>query len=190
LVPVEPSIAPLRPGFVSVGSADGFVSPGTAQSGDLAIASADGRDWDSTALTPDCPSGQLVAGPAGLIVIGSAGDPHSPVETWCSSLDGRSWMRLPEYPPVGVAGGEVECRGQCAGGFLLGDGARIVAYRGYPGQAAWTSFDGRAWTRLALSGSRPTGGDWFWRQEAILTAIGLLFIDTEDGSTGFGAPET
>jgi hypothetical protein len=80
----------------------------------------------------------------------------------------------------------------CADGILLGNGERMVAYRGEPDQAAWTSFDGRSWTPLAFSGSRPTGlSELFWHTfDENLTPIGLLFLTTSDGSAWLDTPKT
>jgi hypothetical protein len=169
----------------------GFVAVGDTPTGSVALASVVGRTWTSSALPAACPAGDLTAGPAGLILAGSEGDPHGPTEVWCSSLDGRSWQRLSGYPPLGVAT-VGSCRGVCADGILLGNGERMVAYRGDPDQAGWTSFDGRSWTPLALSGSRPTGLSELFGYPfgEILTPIGLLFLDTDDGSAWLGTPKT
>lgn len=169
----------------------GFVSVGSTPTGSVALASADGVAWTRSSLSATCPVGGLTVGPAGLVVAGWEGDPHSPVEVWCSSLDGRSWRRLSGYPPLGVAT-PGSCRGVCPNGILLGDGERMVAYRGDQGQAGWTSFDGRSWRSLAFSGSRPPawGGAFAYPYQTVLTPIGLLFVNADNGSTWLGTPET
>jgi hypothetical protein len=174
-------IAAFAPGYVAVGS-----SPTKA----VAIASSDGQAWTGSALAAGCASGGLVVGPAGLIVSFEVGDPHSPQTEWCSSLNGRSWRPLPGLPPLGYSTAMDECRGTCQNGILLGNGERMVAYRGYPKQAGWTSFDGRSWRRLAFSGSRPTGWtDAFGGEyRTLLTPIGLLFVG--NGSAWLGVPQT
>jgi hypothetical protein len=174
-----------------VSFAPGFVSVGSNGKKDLAIASADGRTWTSAPLPARCPRGweSLKVGPAGVILVGQEGDYHSPTEVWCSSLNGRSWRRLPGYAPLAAAS---ECRGVCSTGILEGDGERMIAYRGYPSHAGWTSFDGRSWTPLAISGNRPPGwtgadGDPY---SAILTPIGLLLVRFDDGSAWLGTPRS
>ncbi len=176
-------IAAWSPGFVTVGS-----SPTKS----VALASLDGRAWTSSDLPTTCPAGQLTIGSAGMIMTSSVGDPHTPVAVWCSSLDGRTWQGLPKYPPLGVSTAENECRGVCSNGILLGNGERMIAYRGYPAQAGWTSFDGRSWRALAFTGSRPTG----WTEPGgyqfaeVVAPFGLLFIDADSGSVWLGTPRT
>ena len=171
-----------------VAFAPGFVAVGSAPTGSVAIASADGRAWTSSAIPETCPVGDLTAGPAGLILAGQEGDYHSPTEVWCSSLDGRSWRRLSGYPPLGVSSADDECRGVCPNGILLGDGERMVAYRGGSGQAGWTSFDGRSWRRLTFSGGEPEGWN-DWQVRTLLLPIGLMFVNN-DGSAWLGTPKT
>lgn len=166
----------------------GFVSVGDTPTGSVALASADGRAWTSSALPASCPVGDLTVGPAGLILAGWEGDAHSPTAVWCSSLDGRSWRRLAGYAPLGDA---IGCRGVCPDGVLLGNGERMVAYRGDPSQAGWTSFDGRSWHPLGLSGSRPTGwgGAYAYPYQPFLAPFGLLFVNANDGSAWLGTPK-
>jgi hypothetical protein len=84
------------------------------------------------------------------------------------------------------------CRGMCPNGILLGNGERLVAYRGPPSQAGWTSFNGRSWRRLAFSGPRPAG--WTdasgYPYRTLLTPIGLLFVNAETGAAWLGVPRT
>jgi hypothetical protein len=180
-------IAAFPPGFVSVGS-----SP----DGAVAIASADGRTWTTSKFPAACSPGQLTVGPAGLIAAFDEGDPHTPQTIWCSSLDGRAWRRLPGIPPLGYAKGASaqECRGTCPNGILLGDGERMLAYRNHvhAKQAGWTSFDGRTWRRLAFTGRRPKpwqAPDGYEVRE-LLSPIGLLIVNTQNGSAWFGVPQT
>lgn len=72
--------------------------------------------------------------------------------------------------------------------MLLGDGERMLAYRGGEQQAGWTSFDGRSWRRLTFSGSGPTGWN-DWQVSALLLPIGLMFVNN-DGSAWLGTPKT
>lgn len=166
----------------------GFVSVGDGQ----AIASADGRAWEKTLMSEDCSSGELSVARDGMIVSFEVGDPHTPQTTWCWSPDGKAWRVLRGLPPLGYAREADECRGTCPGGRLLADGERMIAYRGYPRQAGWTSFDGRTWTRLALSGARPRG--WGksdgYQFTTLLLPNGLLFINTGTGAAWFGVPRT
>ena len=172
--------------------APGFEAVGTTPTKSVAIVSADGRNWATSALPAACPAGDLAAAAGGLINVGSLGDPHSPVETWCGSIDGRSWRPLTGYPPLGpwVVGNE--CRGTCANGILLADGDRMLAYSGYPRQVGWTSADGRTWQPLLFAGGRPTG--WTeaagWQFTKILTPLGLVLISSQDGAVWLGAPLT
>lgn len=170
----------------------GFVAVGSTPTKDVALASADGRAW--TTLPATCPAGDLIVGPAGLILSFEVEglDKHFPQTMWCSSLDGRSWRTLPNLPPLGYSQASDECRGICPNGILLGNGERMLAYRGYPKQAGWTSFDGRTWKPLTFSGSRPTGWDApnGYQFTTILTPIGLVFINSDNGSAWYGQPLT
>lgn len=186
------SIVAFPPGFLDVGYGGGAKS---GVYGPRALASSDGFYWRSTSLPAACPPGSwgLVAGRSGVILIGQEGDPHGPTETWCSSLDGRTWRRLPGYSPLGTIP-EGACRGTCANGSLLGDGTRLIAYQSAPRQVAWTSFDGRTWRRLALTGALPSDsrdGSYGWEYEKLLLPIGLLFRRWDgSGSVWFGNPRT
>lgn len=170
----------------------GFLAVGSTPTKSVALTSADGRTWTSTALPTACAPGSLTAGPLGLIVSFETGDPHTSMTNWCSSLDGRSWRALPTLYPIGYSQVNDECRGVCPNGVLIGDGDRFLAFRAYPRQVGWTSFDGRAWQPLAFSGSRPTGmtSPYVYQYEKILTPIGLLFVDLEHGTAWFGRPLT
>ena len=153
-----------------------------------------GRPRLDATLPATCPAGDLTVGPAGLILSFEVEglDKHFPQTMWCSSLDGRSWRTLPNLPPLGYSQASDECRGICPNGILLGNGERMLAYRGYPKQAGWTSFDGRTWKPLAFSGSRPTGWDApnGYQFTTILTPIGLVFINSDNGSAWYGQPLT
>jgi hypothetical protein len=171
-------LAALRPGFVTVGEA-------------LALVSADGWSWRSKPLPAECPSGELVDGRSGVILVGQEGDYHWSTETWCSSADGRTWRRLPGYPPLGPRPEGFVYRGIGPNGALVGDGERMIAYRGAPRQAAWTSFDGRTWRRVAISGELPpiaTDEPLAWRYDKTVLPIGLLYRDSESGRVWLGVP--
>lgn len=177
------SLVAFPPGFLAVGS-----TPAKA----LAISSADGRAWASRALPSACAPGYITVGRLGLIVTFVEGDPHSPKTVWCSSPDGRAWRVVSRLAPIGLwdTPDAQECRGTCPNGILLGDGERMFAYRNYRTQVGWTSFDGRSWRRLTFSGSRPAAwSDPFGNQlDKIVTPLGVLFIDVNNGSGWFGQP--
>ena len=160
----------------------------------IAITSSNGRDW---ALHPIPVAGfdphlgatasQLVLGPEGLIAQGGTGGAPN-AHLWWSSLDGVSWTQLSEYPPLGTwFGFEDPGSGRSPNGTLIGNGDRMLAYRGEK-PAAWTSFDGRSWARLVIDGQRPS---WESRQypNLILTSVGVIGIG-RDGTTWFGEPRT
>jgi hypothetical protein len=180
------------------GSGSGYVAVGASGPGHIAgvaLSSSDGRHWLSHALpTPGLDphtapnANAIVVGPDGLIVTGSDGLAPG-TELWWSSARGGPWSRLLRYPPLGVWTGEGEGSGLIANGNLLGDGERILAYRGGTKPTAWVSTDGRSWRTLTTSGSGPTNaGDWPV-QTLILTPIGV-FGTGDDGSSWFGQPVT
>jgi hypothetical protein len=164
----------------------GYLDVGSSGAGDIALASSDGFAWQGTSLPAACPAGALVAGRSGVILVGYEGDPHGPTQTWCSSPDGRTWLRLAGYPPLGTSP-EGSCRGICANGTLLGNSERMLAYRAAARQLAWTSSDGRSWTPLALAGTLPV--NFSYRLVQFLLPIGLFFVDLENGSTWIGVPQ-
>ena len=76
-------------------------------------------------------------------------------------------------------------------GSLVGDGTRLIAYQSAPRQVAWTSFDGRTWRRLTLTGTLPSASrdDSYGWQYEVLLPLGLLFRRwDESGSVCFGVP--
>jgi hypothetical protein len=95
---------------------------------------------------------------------------------WWQSSDGRDWRRLDGYPPLGPR----ICTGEGCGagpdGILVGDGQRMVAVRGGPDAAAWTSADGLAWRQLTGTGDLPDTRVL----EVVLLPGGVLL---SDGST-------
>jgi hypothetical protein len=153
----------------------------------VALSSSDGRHWvardlpHAAGFDPRLGSSApgLVVGPEGLIAMGGDGV-MSTIEVWWSSVSGRTWIRMPGYPPLGVdpkaeAGSRIN-------GNLFGDGERILAYRGGDKPVAWTSSDGRSWRTIAIGGSRPTGSGTL-----VLMPIGVMWIG-DDGSSWFGEP--
>ncbi len=149
-------------GFVLVGTQASSIDPGPA----VAMFSSDGTAWSvpspmiagaGAALASTAPEwgvNTLLEARGGLVAKG--GSYSTPGEAiWWHSADGRHWVDLPRWPPLGPT----TCTGAgCGGqpnGTLLADGSRMVAIRGGTGAAAWTSSDGIAWRRLAVGGEAP-----------------------------------
>ena len=61
----------------------------------------------------------------------------------------------------------------------------MIAYRSDGKDAAWTSFDGRTWHRLALSGGNLPPPD----RDPVIMPGGILWSGN-DGSTWLGTPST
>ena len=175
--------------FVAVGSSGGLADGRNARP--VAVTSTDARHWIMHFL-PIAPGDlyagaaaqSVLAGPAGLVVTG--GTYSTPgLELWWSSRTGASWSAIAHYRPLGTWTGQGEGTGLMANGNADGDSSRLIAYRGGSAQAAWTSRDGRTWTRLRILGSPPPesgpGGD------VRLTAIGLCYRDPTSG-VWFAAP--
>jgi hypothetical protein len=186
-----------RDSVVAFGS--GFLAVGEESAGDtvraVAMTSSNGSQWASQRLprTGFAPgwiprglgtsAGQLVAGSAGLIAIGGiASAPGAGL--WWSSLDGRTWRPLPKFPPLGIWFGDSVGNGTQPNGTVVGNGERMLAYRSEGNDAAWTSFNGRSWRPLAISGARPPSDQGV---AAILLPVGLMWIGS-DGSTWLGEP--
>ena len=161
----------------------------------VVLSSGDGRTWVRRKLPtsglrpyPGGSAGRIVAGPRGLIVVGSE-DGVPGRELWWSKVAGKAWSRLKDYPPLGTWNGDGEGTGLIPDGTLVGDGERLIAYRGGATSKGWTSPDGRSWQGLRISGAGPTNaGDWPL-QALILTPMGVL-ATSDDGTTWFGTPRT
>jgi len=187
-------VAGFRSGFIAVGDNPGAL--GNTGGGEtvraVALSSPDGRHWvtrdlPTAGLDPQAGStaNRIVVGPAGLIATGSDGLAPG-TELWWSSVSGSTWSRLKGYPPLGVWTGQGEGSGMMPNGTLLGDGERMLAYRGGDKPVAWTSSDGRSWRTIAIGGSPPTATG---SGTLVLMPIGVLWIG-DDGSTWFGQPAT
>jgi hypothetical protein len=151
-----------------------------------ALWSTDGRSWVVTgpmqiasrtgvvlaASQPSWTAGTIVAGSGGFIVTGGV-EAAPGAQLWWQSSDGQHWQALSGYPPLGAQPGEGEGAGGQPYGVLVGDGQRIIAVRGGPQAAAWSSADGRTWTTLAIGGDVPS------EQAAIATLFpgGVLLSD-------------
>lgn len=117
----------------AVGS--GFV----AVTDDAIALSPDGRTWTKHALPTGCSANEgLVIGRAGFIATGLTEGDGNGVQpwVWCRSLDGQKWRKLTSLSPLGRMSGSAaqECQDNCPDGTLVGDGERMVAYRGWGAQ--------------------------------------------------------
>ena len=159
----------------------------------VVLSSGDGRTWVRRKLPTSGlrsydggSAGRFVTGPDGLIVVGSE-DGVPGRELWWSKVAGKAWSRLKDYPPLGTWSGDGEGSGGLPDGALVGDGERLLAYRGGATPKGWTSSDGRSWQSLDISGGGPTtAGDWPLKA-LMLTPIGVL-ATSDDGTTWFGTP--
>jgi hypothetical protein len=142
-----------------VASGDGYLAlgrtPDTAGStGSIVLRSADGRTWRRTELAGSSSLlVSLVTFPGGFVALGR--DPATgEIVRWWRSTDGARWTPLAGYPPLGPAA----CRDGCGvaqDGLVIGDGTRLLAMRGGPDAAAWTSSDGSTWGPLRMTGDIP-----------------------------------
>jgi hypothetical protein len=179
-IPRSFSLADLRgtaTGYVAGGELNGAAA--TLLNGVAATMwSADGRSWTATPLPGTGPASvvtAIVVGRSGLIAVGrSYVAPGAAL--WWQSSDGRHWRLLDGYPPLGPSSPTGEAVRTEPNGVLVGDGQRMVAVRGGPGAAAWTSADGRMWRRLSVTGDVPDG-----------SALGVVLLPggvlLSDGST-------
>jgi hypothetical protein len=189
----DDNVAAFRSGFVAVSEAS---DRDTVKA--VALTSPDGRHWTSRTLPRKgfapgwipagygTTAGELAVGSSGLIAIGGVASAPG-AGLWWSSLDGRTWKPLPKFPPLGIWFGNRQGSGITPNGTIVGNGERILAYRSVGKGAAWTSFNGRSWQRIAISGKRPTG----WPDPAhfvptlVLMPMGVPWVGA-DGSTWFG----
>ena len=179
------------PGFVAVGRGCIGEAP-TCEA--IVWTSADGRAWtrapasDATDIGaylattgPAIGMFDVAAGTPGIVAIGYAARPDLQATVWFSA-DGTSWERIPlglEPPaasPGGLNGARVNAVTWDGGQFVIvgedrsdwkGFGSSLTTAKARA--AAWTSPDGRSWTRVPHAPVFEVGG----------------FIDTtEDPSTG------
>ena len=165
---------------------------------DEAIAtSRDGRAWTKHGLPTGCSANEgLVIGRDGFIAAGLTEADATGVQPWiwCGSLDGQTWRKVPDLPPLGRMSGAAaqECQNNCPDGKLIGDGERMVAYRGWGDQVGWTSFDGRKWQPLAFKGHPETSSGWLddgCTQSLVLMPMGVRCM-ASNGVFWFGEPRT
>ena len=179
--------------------AGGYVGIGSAAGASTVVSSTDGRHWTATALRPKCGNPDLsrsmleplAAGADGLVAQGSRYEESGIVRwLWCASGGGRAWQPLDSFPPLGASKMKDECRDVCPNGILVADGQRFLAYRGIGTPAAWASLDGRAWDRLAVAGTPPTGWvDPTYPFTMNLLPIGLLAQNGSNDSAWLGVLE-
>jgi hypothetical protein len=174
------------------------VGAGFVAVSDAAVAtSSDGLVWMTTSLPTGCSANEgLALGPAGSIATGLTDGNGNGVQpwVWCGSLDGGSWRRLPDLPPLGRMTGPAaqECEDNCPDGRLVGDGSRMLAYRGWGDQVGWTSFDGRSWKALTFDGHPETSKGWLddgCTQSLVLWPTGVRCL-ASDGVFWFGEPRS
>jgi hypothetical protein len=153
--------------------------------------SEDGRRWSPVAtLLPTSPEAgaslesvvrSVVAGRDGLIATGrELAWPGAAL--WWQSPDGQQWTALSDFAPLGPLRCTAERCVPEPNGRLVGDGERLVAFRGGADGAAWTSVDGRAWGRISMRGDIPGGQS----TDAMLMPGGVLV--TDGSTTWFGEP--
>jgi hypothetical protein len=156
------------------GTATGYVAGGLWVTSNThwdaaALWSADGRTWAQSPALPAASTPpkvingpgyslsavtSIVSGEGGLIAVGR--EIVAPGRTlWWHSSDGKAWLSMPAYPPLGPT----TCPGQACGlqpdGTVAADGQRLIAVRGGRDAGVWTSADGRAWPRLKVTGDLP-----------------------------------
>lgn len=158
-----------------------------------ALWSADGRSWTVTSSLPrPADAGpdvglssvveSLVAGHDGIVAIGRGLlTPGTPL-WWRSSdpSDARQWRPLSGYPPLGPSRCVAESCDRRPNGTIVGDGERLIALRGGPDAAAWTSADGLAWSKIHVGGEPPSEA----ATQAVLVPGGVLLSD--GNTTWFG----
>ena len=177
-----------RDGFVAIGGWLTGSSPGRA----AALWSADGRHWPKTpTFLPTVVSGSaapafsdavtLTVGDDGMVASGIGGSTGAAL--WWRSPDGRHWQALQAFPPLEAttcreAGCDVR-----PDATLVGDGHRIIAWRGGADATALVSTDGQRWTALRVSGDMPDAR----ATQATLLPGGVLISDGT--TTWFGQAE-
>ena len=185
-----------------VATPSGFIAVGQSTTRTLSLRSLDGQAWTSHEMSSTVTgNGRLVSGADGLIAMalqyhgqGDEGETVSTAGTWIwwSTLDGRTWNTLPKYPPLGAQLGPdaQECFDACPNGILVGNGERMIAYRGLGEHEGWTSADGRSWQHLVFEGSHPTGEPGHSDLSSVVVMPFGVMLHNLDGSTWFGTPIT
>jgi hypothetical protein len=135
----------------------GFVSTTTLGVSPRAAvwSSDDGRTWTAVSTIDGAADSQMnavVAGPRGLVAVGSSAAPRGQA-AWTSS-DGVTWTRVPHSDALapGIAPGGMRDVIVVEGGFVA------IGATGGPNDAMiWTSANGTTWTRAALAAAQRTG---------------------------------
>jgi hypothetical protein len=180
-----------------VGTATGFTAAGTLPvDADhfraVALQSVDGHSWTGSyplnlafgGAMPSWGATALVAARNGLIAVGGTVSATPGAAFWWQSDNGRDWRSLLNWPPLGPTTCQGEGCGMQPNGALVGDGHRMVALRGGADAGAWTSSDGLAWQRLAITGDIPAAQ----ATQAVLLPGGVLLSDAT--TTWFGEAVT
>ncbi len=164
-------------GYVAVGRWSTSDNRGEAAS----LWSADGQHWSPVpTLLPTSPrpvlnggstAVSLVVGRNGMVGVGDVTAPGAAL--WWQSSDGRRWQPLRTFAPLGPTTCTGFGCGRLPNGVLVGDGNRMVAVRGGADAGAWTSTDGRIWSRLRLTGDIPSEQ----ATQAVLLPGGILLSD-------------
>jgi hypothetical protein len=165
---------------------------------DDAIASSpDARTWTTQTLPAPCSANEgIVIGRDGLIARGITDTGgHVAPWVWCVSTNVHTWHKLAGLKPLGLMKDEAaqECRDNCPDGTLVGDGLRMIAYRGWgDDQVGWTSFDGRTWQPLMFDGRPERSSGWLddkCTNTLEVLPMGLRCTAT-DGAVWFGDPSS
>jgi len=166
------------------GGPAGVVAVGASGDHAAAWSSTDGRSWSAAPDGPDFHgSTQLrmtgvASSPAGYVAVGYMGSLAGPIEArfWWSP-DGRSWrLATLDGPPAGTRAAAVEA---VPGGGFVAVGATGDA-RTADGSAAWTSPDGRTWTRVAGQAALRQG---VMRKLTAAGGLGLVAVGNSADST-------
>lgn len=140
------AIAAGRSGFVAVGS----TGPVGHATGSAVWRSVDGVRWDRVATSPVLTAGEMLsvtAGGPGYVAVGS--DLASKAAIVWLSADGRSWELAPAQESLTYHGLGIRMADVVAGpdGRLVAVGHFLFGQQ-YGQGTAWTSGDGRTWTRM------------------------------------------
>jgi hypothetical protein len=182
------SVAANSAGYVAVGYS---ASSGSSGGQPLAWSSADGTHWTTAAVAAkkgDAFS-LVYAGASGFVATSLQPGVTPGITSMWASADGTRWAPSGK-DPLGVID---SCAGSgSVAGSFAGDGTHLLVYGPQGGCSGpleyWTSLDGTAWTKLALTGDATAVTSGSDSIGASLLRDGILF----GGSTGawFGAATT
>jgi hypothetical protein len=146
--------------------------------------STDGNSWikvDFAAQFGTATVWTVDAGSTGDVATGDLSDGTTQV-VWLSD-DGRSWQRVP-LPTATFGTVEVQGGTAFAGGYVLSGAVRGDEGCGGPNYVTpslWWSADGKAWSRVKLSGATP--GTDAWMSVTRISDHSLLAVQTSYDST-------